>query len=223
MIIITRVHILRNGVVTTSSIEIYSTFISLHPRARIHSLTVESHTAQPASTLNLDVLIATANGLRRLLQDGKLSSAQLVDLYLSQIERHSHRGLKLNAMISTAPKKILLDIARSLDDGRAAEYIRGPLHSIPVTVKDSICTDVSLETDTTCDQVIGPVDGRMPTIAAAAGYPVGTVPLGYSQTNGRPFELAVVALANEEHKMMQFMTAWDKITPSRLPPPQLVD
>lgn len=63
----------------------------------------------------------------------------------------------------------------------------------------------------------------MPTIAAAAGYPVGTVPLGYSQTNGRPFELAVVALANEEHKMVQFMTAWDKITPSRLPPPQIVD
>lgn len=140
MIIITRVHILRNSVVTTSSMEIHSTFISLHPRARIHSLSVESYTAQPASTLNLDVLIATANGLRRLLQDGKVSSAQLVDLYLSQIERHNHQGLKLNAMISTAPKKILLDIAKSLDDGRAAGYIRGPFHSIPVTVKVSYPT-----------------------------------------------------------------------------------
>ncbi|KAF7928413.1 uncharacterized protein EAE98_005469 [Botrytis deweyae] len=30
------------------------------------------------------------------------------------------------------------------------------------------------------DVIVGPMDGRMPTIAAAAGFPVGTVPLGYS-------------------------------------------
>ncbi|KAF7958928.1 hypothetical protein EAE96_002454 [Botrytis aclada] len=63
------------------------------------------------------------------------------------------------------------------------------------------------------DVIVGPMDGRIPTIAAAAEYPVGTVPLGYSRTNGRPFGLAVVALANEEHKILQFMTAWDEITP----------
>ncbi|TGO13895.1 hypothetical protein BTUL_0061g00120 [Botrytis tulipae] len=48
--------------------------------------------------------------------------------------------------------------------------------------------------------------------------PVGTAPLGCSQTNGRPFGHTVVALANEEHKILQFMTAWDEFTPSRLPP-----
>ncbi|KAF7938251.1 hypothetical protein BELL_0526g00060 [Botrytis elliptica] len=73
------------------------------------------------------------------------------------------------------------------------------------------------------DVIVGPMDGRMPTIAAAAGYPVETVPLGYSQTNGRPFGLAIVAMANEEHKILQFMTAWDELTPSRLPPLQLMN
>lgn len=73
------------------------------------------------------------------------------------------------------------------------------------------------------DVIVGPMDGRIPTIAAAAGYPVGTVSLGYSQINGRPFGLAVVALANEEHKMLQFMTAWDELMPARLPPPQLMN
>ncbi|KAF7949575.1 uncharacterized protein EAE97_003084 [Botrytis byssoidea] len=59
-------------------------------------------------------------------------------------------------MISIAPKLILLDVAKFLDD----ERIRGSLHGIPVT---------------------------------EAQDPVGTVPLGYSQTNGRPFRLAAVA------------------------------
>ncbi|KAF5878209.1 putative amidase family protein [Botrytis fragariae] len=150
MIIITRVHILRNSVIANSSIEICFTFISLYPRVKIHSLTMESFTAQSDSTTIPNVLTATAGALRKLLQGGKVSSVQLVDLYLSQIERHNHRGLKLNAMISTAPKKILLDIAKSLDDERAAWHTRGPFHGIPVTVKDSICTDVSLGMDTAC-------------------------------------------------------------------------
>ncbi|TGO34890.1 hypothetical protein BHYA_0178g00220 [Botrytis hyacinthi] len=50
-------------------------------------------------------------------------------------------------MISTAPKKIVLDIAKSLDDERATGYIRGPLHGILVT--DNICTYVCLRIDTT--------------------------------------------------------------------------
>ncbi|KAF7894383.1 uncharacterized protein EAF01_009834 [Botrytis porri] len=32
------------------------------------------------------------------------------------------------------------------------------------------------------DVIVGPIDGRKPTIAAAAGHPVGTVPLGYTKT-----------------------------------------
>ncbi|TEY73352.1 hypothetical protein BOTCAL_0079g00170 [Botryotinia calthae] len=72
------------------------------------------------------------------------------------------------------------------------------------------------------DVIVGPMNGRIPTIAVAAGYLVGTVLLGYSATNGCLFEISVVTLANE-HRILQFMIAWDELLPSRLPPPQLMN
>jgi amidase len=73
------------------------------------------------------------------------------------------------------------------------------------------------------DVIFGPVDGRIVTIAAAAGYLVGTVLLGYSLTNGRSYGIAVVAAAGEEGKILNFMSAWDETLPKRKPPLQVVD
>lgn len=71
------------------------------------------------------------------------------------------------------------------------------------------------------DVILGPMDGRIPTIAAAAGYPVGTMPLGYSKTNGRPFGMCIVAAAGNEDKILRTMMAWDATIAERKPPPQL--
>ena len=71
------------------------------------------------------------------------------------------------------------------------------------------------------DFILGPMDGRMPTIAAAAGYPVGTMPLGYSKTNGRPFGMCIVAAAENEDKILRAMTAWDATIAKRKAPPQM--
>lgn len=71
------------------------------------------------------------------------------------------------------------------------------------------------------DVILGPMDGRIPTIAAAAGYPVGTMPLGYSKTNGRPFGMCIVAAANNEDKILRAMRAWDATIAERKVPPQL--
>lgn len=65
------------------------------------------------------------------------------------------------------------------------------------------------------------MDGRIPTIAAAAGYPVGTMPLGYSKTNGRPFGMCIVATADNEEKILRAMKAWDATVAKRKAPPQL--
>ncbi|KAK0123882.1 hypothetical protein ONS95_008874 [Cadophora gregata] len=73
------------------------------------------------------------------------------------------------------------------------------------------------------DVIVGPMDGRIPTIAAAAGCPVGTVPLGYSPTNGRPYGLAIVAAAGKDDHIIKFMSAWDATMPKRKPPPQMVE
>ena len=66
------------------------------------------------------------------------------------------------------------------------------------------------------------MDGRIPTIAAAAGCPVGTMPMGYSITNGRAFGACIVASANGEAKILRSMSAWHATMPARKPPPQLV-
>lgn len=71
------------------------------------------------------------------------------------------------------------------------------------------------------DFILGPMDGRMPTIAAAAGYPVGTMPLGYSKTNGRPFGMCIVAAAGNEDKILRAMKAWDATIAKRKAPPQM--
>ena len=72
------------------------------------------------------------------------------------------------------------------------------------------------------DVIIGPMDGRIPTIAAAAGSPVGAVPLGYAEFNGRPFGMCIVADAGQEDRILRVMSAWDATLPKRRPPPQLV-
>jgi amidase len=97
----------------------------------------------------IDPLTTTAEGPQELLTSGRLTSLDLVNIYLGQIEQHNKKGLKLNAIISTAPQRIIAEQARLLDAERATGSIRGPLHGIPVVVKDNVMTDCSLGMDTT--------------------------------------------------------------------------
>lgn len=66
------------------------------------------------------------------------------------------------------------------------------------------------------------MDGRIPTIAAAAGYPVGTMLLGYSKSNDRPFGMCIIASAGQEDKLLRAMSAWEAPMSTRMPPPQMV-
>lgn len=103
-----------------------------------------------ASYGKVDPLTTTAEKLQEFLISGSLTSLDLTNIYLGQIEQHNKNGLKLNAIISTAPQHIVAKQARILDAERAAGIIRGPLHGIPVVVKDNVMTDSSLGMDTTC-------------------------------------------------------------------------
>jgi amidase len=79
--------------------------------------------------------------LQRLMRRGKLSSVELTNGYL---ERISALNPILNAVIETNPDA--LKIAKRLDRERRAGHVRGPLHGIPVIVKDNIATDDRMET-----------------------------------------------------------------------------
>lgn len=74
------------------------------------------------------------------------------------------------------------------------------------------------------DVILGPCDSRMASVGAAAGFPVGNLPLGHAFFNGRPFSLHAIMLANEDGKILQVMSAWEMAFPKNVrPPPQLVE
>ncbi len=79
--------------------------------------------------------------LQRLMRAGQLSSRDLTEAYLERIEQLNP---VLHAIIETNPEA--RKIAHRMDKERRAGHVRGPLHGIPVIVKDNIATDDKMET-----------------------------------------------------------------------------
>ncbi len=69
---------------------------------------------------------------------GRLTALALTRAYLARIGRIDQAGPKLNAVLELNPNA--LAIARALDEERKTEGPRGPLHGIPVLLKDNIAT-----------------------------------------------------------------------------------
>jgi Asp-tRNA(Asn)/Glu-tRNA(Gln) amidotransferase A subunit family amidase len=83
-------------------------------------------------------LEATIPELQGAMETGQLTSVELVDFYLARIAAYDNAGPKLNAFILVNP--VARDEAAALDAERAESGPRGPLHGIPVVLKDNIGT-----------------------------------------------------------------------------------
>src|SRR5882757_4948488 len=79
--------------------------------------------------------------LQDAMASGQLTSKRLVMGYLNRIQ--SLNPL-LNSVIETNPNAV--SIAQHLDNERRRGHVRGPLHGIPVLVKDNIATDDNMQT-----------------------------------------------------------------------------
>lgn len=80
----------------------------------------------------------TIPDLQNAFESRKITSAGLVRDYLRRIDRIDRSGPNLNSIIELNPDAI--DIARSLDKERKSQAARGPMHGIPVLIKDNIDT-----------------------------------------------------------------------------------
>jgi amidase len=69
---------------------------------------------------------------------GRSSSQQLTQSYLARIDKLDRRGPSLGAVIETNPRA--LEIAAALDAERKTHGLRGPLHGVPVLIKDNVET-----------------------------------------------------------------------------------
>jgi amidase len=88
------------------------------------------------------ILEATAPQLHLDLDAGRYGAADLVAYYVDRIRRYDASHLR--SVIDLNPDALL--IAAQLDAERAAGRIRGPLHGIPILVKDNIGTGDRLRT-----------------------------------------------------------------------------
>ena len=104
---------------------------SLRPTDTAHSAT---HT----------VIEADVTSLQAQMASGRLSAVSLVEHYLERIKTVDRAGPMLNALIELNPDA--LAIARELDRERKAKGPRGPLHGIPVVIKDNIATADRMQT-----------------------------------------------------------------------------
>ncbi len=86
----------------------------------------------------IDPTLATLPQLQALLDTGELTSEQLVQQSLDRIAAYDAEGPALNAMITVDDQA--LAIARALDVERRSKGPRGPLHGIPVILKDNYDT-----------------------------------------------------------------------------------
>src|SRR5262245_25110878 len=94
-----------------------------------------------SATTNFPFVEASILQLQAAMAAGQLSAKDLVQGYLNRIKQLNPT---LHAVIETNPNAIA--IAAGLDNERKAGHVRGPLHGIPLLVKDNIATLDNMQT-----------------------------------------------------------------------------
>jgi amidase len=97
-----------------------------------------SSAAQPADIPSFELDETTITDLQEAMKSGKYSARSLVEKYLARIDQIDKQGPAINAVIELNPD--VLAIADGLDKERKDKGVRGPLHGIPVLIKDNIDT-----------------------------------------------------------------------------------
>src|SRR5512134_272906 len=109
-----------------------------------------AHAAAPRAAVNaanqdaFALAEATLTELQAGMRAGRLTSRGITQAYLERIAALDRRGPTLRSIIETNPDA--LAIAERLDAERRQGRVRGPLHGIPVVVKDNIDTHDRMQT-----------------------------------------------------------------------------
>ena len=85
-----------------------------------------------------DVMETSIDDIHAAFKSGRLTARRLVQDYLDRIKAYDKQGPTINAIITLNPRA--LDEADRLDTAYAKSGLVGPLHGIPILVKDEIDT-----------------------------------------------------------------------------------
>ncbi|KAB7648414.1 amidase [Polymorphobacter fuscus] len=114
--------------------------------------------AQPALAAPDRVTEQSIPALGAMLDDGKTISVKLVDAYLARIAAVDKAGAALNSVVAINPQARA--DARQRDDERRAGTAAGPLHGIPILIKDNIETRDPMPTTAGSQALQANVTGR---------------------------------------------------------------
>src|SRR5579872_3329534 len=99
---------------------------------------------QPTNPFPLQLEEVTIAELQAAMSSGQITAHRLVEMYLELIEAIDKQGPKINAILEINPEA--LAIATALDEERQERGPRGPLHGIPLLLKDNIATADGMQT-----------------------------------------------------------------------------
>lgn len=125
----------RRGFISTTAVSAVGVALGAGctPNATDRTASDLALSVQPFALDEIDVA-----ALQKSMESGERTSASITQLYLDRIEALNLTGPRLHAIIEVNPDA--LAIARALDAERASGKVRGPLHGVPVVVKDNIDT-----------------------------------------------------------------------------------
>jgi amidase len=122
---------------------LYSTALAgAFTRTARTQIPVDGRSAPRISEFPLDEI--NISELRVQMASGRSSAESITETYLERIEALDRKGPALRALIELNSEA--LSIARTLDKERKAKGPRGPLHGIPVLIKDNIDTADKMQT-----------------------------------------------------------------------------
>jgi amidase len=102
------------------------------------------HNSAPEDYSTFELNEVTIAQLQEKMKSGAMTSEEITKKYLDRIEQIDKNGPKLKSVIEVNPDA--LEIARQLDAERKSGKVRGPLHGIPVLIKDNIDTGDKMQT-----------------------------------------------------------------------------
>ncbi|UZR99929.1 amidase [Chondrinema litorale] len=86
----------------------------------------------------------TVAELQKSMESGEYTAKSITQMYLDRIAEVDQSGPELNSVIEVNPDA--LSIAETLDKERSEGKVRGPLHGIPILVKDNVDTGDKMQT-----------------------------------------------------------------------------